>query len=102
MQLLRIRKATPAVTHAKTDSKVTRPRNKRHNTYSPSAAGKTSRQLPPSCHLATQLPEGAAGAQAHGASSGQVPQHGSAERPAEKNNIKKPQQKATWHTSEPL
>lgn len=79
MQLLSIRKATPAVTHAKSDSKVMRPRNKKQNMYSPSAAGKTSRQLPPSWLLATQLPEGAAGPQAHAATPGQVPQYGSAE-----------------------
>lgn len=61
MQLLSIRKEMLAVTHAKTGRKLTRLKNKKQNTHSPSAAGKKSRQLPPSWRLARQLPEGAVG-----------------------------------------
>lgn len=99
MQLLSIRKATPAVTHAKSDSKVTRPRNKKQNMYSPSAAGKTSRQLPPSWPHNCQME--LLGPRPTLPLLGRYPSM-EVQRPAEKNNIKKTQQKAAWHASEPL
>lgn len=87
MQLLPIRKAMPAATYAKTEPKFRSPRNKKLNLYSPSAAGKTSRQLPPSWHSATQLPEGAARGQAHTAASRLVPME--VQRPAEEKKHEK-------------
>lgn len=114
MQLLSIRKATPAATHAKTGPKLRRPKKQKAKHVLPLRCWKNEQAASSLEAPGHAIAQGAAGpaplgcaAPAHAASPAAPPpprryRARNAHRPAGKKQHQKPQQNAACHTSQPL